>query len=203
MRQTDRLVLFYHEFLDPVSDANKKGTGGRPGAAYLKNGLYKPGPDDADIKVQAAARKAAEDKRLIREQTTAKDVAEDKARGLGASRKEIQEAGDKAAADIANDPAAQQRIKAAGDGAQQASVRQSINSGQSSVHSSNTDVLATPSSTIEAEFRALTSEPLKQNRFAKTERLHNERSKKTTLRKRRTTTRSVEEPQQKTLKQQG
>lgn len=62
MRDTDKVVLFYHEFLDPVSDRKKKGTGGRAGAKYYKNGLYKPGLNLVEAK--AAAEKTAENAEL-------------------------------------------------------------------------------------------------------------------------------------------
>jgi hypothetical protein len=56
MRETDKIVLFYHEFLDPTSDAARRGTGGRDGATYYKNGLYKPGLD-----LVAGKKKASDD----------------------------------------------------------------------------------------------------------------------------------------------
>ncbi|MEP6901567.1 MAG: hypothetical protein ABJA66_07435 [Actinomycetota bacterium] len=129
IRDTDKVVVFYHEFLDAVADANKRGDGGRTGATYLKNGLYKPGPDLVEAITKASDdAKAAEKAKLEKEaRETAvaarKKLEEDNARaaaeGIATTAlktpTEITEAGDKAVADVATDVAAQQRITDAGN----------------------------------------------------------------------------------------
>lgn len=129
LRDTDRVVVFYHEFLDAVSDANKRGTGGRDGATYWKNGLYKPGLDVAEAKKKASDEAKAEEKAKLekearetavalqkkKEEDDARDFMENWARESGLGNEEIIEQGNKAVAEVANNVAAQQRIKDAGD----------------------------------------------------------------------------------------
>lgn len=129
LRDTDRVVVFYHEFLDAVSDANKRGDGGRAGGTYLKNGLYKPGLDLVEAKKKASDEaKTAEKTKLEKEaketalatqkkkeEDDARDFMENWARESGLGYEEILEEGEKAVAGVATDVAAQQRIKDAGD----------------------------------------------------------------------------------------
>jgi hypothetical protein len=129
MRDTDKVVIFYHEFLDAVSDANKRGDGGRAGAAYLKNGLYKPGldlvaakkkaSDDAKAaektKLEKEARENAVATQKKKEEDDARNFAEEFARLGGLDHAEIIEEGNRAVANVATDVAAQQRITDAGN----------------------------------------------------------------------------------------
>lgn len=129
VRSSDRVALFYHEFLDPATGPGQKGTGGRDGAKYLKNGLYKPGPNLADAKAKGLADgKAAEKSKLEKEASEkaitaqkkkevdeAVEFAEEYAKISGLGYAEIIEEGKEAAAKVETDPAAQERIKKAGE----------------------------------------------------------------------------------------
>lgn len=129
VRSSDRVALFYHEFLDPAFGPGQKGTGGRDGAKYLKNGLYKPGPNLADAKAKGLADgKAAEKSKLEKEASEkaitaqkkkevdeAVEFAEEYAKISGLGYAEIIEEGKEAAAKVETDPAAQDRIKKAGE----------------------------------------------------------------------------------------
>lgn len=145
MFQTDKIVLFYHEFLDAIGDANKRGTGGRDGAKYLKNGLYKPGPDEVQLKIQAKEEKDARDKAIAtkkkREEESARSAAEEKATKEGLKRAEIKKAGDDAVAAVATDPEAQKRIKEVGDKAAAQATKKALSDGKLKESTENLEVL--------------------------------------------------------------
>ena len=170
MQQTDKVVLFYHEFLDAVGADNNRGTGGRTGAKYLKNGLYKSGPDLSEINKQAKIEKDARDKaealRKKREEDAARQSAEDKAEKAGAKRSEIKKAGDDAVLAVANDKEAQQRIKDTGDKAATQATKVAVKEGKIKESTENLKVLTVEPSDAalkaRSKQRAIEEKPLRE-----------------------------------------
>src|SRR5262249_28262189 len=152
-----------------------KGTGGRPGIKYLKNGLYKPGPKLNDIKKQAEVEKKARDAAVAesrkREEAKARQVAESKSEKGGASSSEVKRAGDLAVANVAKDEVVQKKIKDSGDKAAAQATKEAVKSKEIETPAKSVEFLAKDSSevvgTAKSRQRAIEEKPHREEAIEK------------------------------------
>jgi hypothetical protein len=136
----DRPLVFFHAFKKPLG-----GNGGRAGATFSDEGVYKPaarraaavtkarddgkakkkkeledearkkGEADKKKELEDKAREDAEKKTREAEEAQARTVAEERMRSAGRNEQKITQEGDKAVQAVATDAEAQARSRAAGD----------------------------------------------------------------------------------------